>query len=185
MQYIEDLKSDYDYIPNHLKTGLFKLHTFLSGFQIFFDKMAAIYPDFKWLGLRVSDSTFSPSLLPLLSSRFSNCTQNDVTSQRRSWDIFLKKTKTILIDYSGFQISIVETFYFKTCTLSPWCETFLCAQKHFTLNKGVHQNMQKALYIPMFLLLFYSVNNLSTLSKSFHFHNWCRLRVPLPQCWNP
>ena len=32
----------YGYSPNHLKTGTFKIQTFLSRFQMFFDKMVAI-----------------------------------------------------------------------------------------------------------------------------------------------
>ena len=43
------------YSPNHLKNGTFKIWTFLSGFQMVFGKMAAIYPDFKWLGFQISD----------------------------------------------------------------------------------------------------------------------------------
>ena len=42
---------DYSYSPNHSKTRLFKIRTFLFWFQMFFDKMAAICPDFKWAGL--------------------------------------------------------------------------------------------------------------------------------------
>ena len=54
--YSRDLKSD------HLKSGLFegqifklKNETFFSVFQMFFENMAAICPDFKWLGFLVSD----------------------------------------------------------------------------------------------------------------------------------
>ena len=32
----------------------------LSGFQIVFNKMAAICPDFKWLGFRISDAIQNP-----------------------------------------------------------------------------------------------------------------------------
>ena len=35
---------------NHLKTEPFKILTFLSGFKMFFDKMAAICLNLKWLG---------------------------------------------------------------------------------------------------------------------------------------
>ena len=41
---------DYSYNPNHLK-----MWTFLSGFQMVFDKMASICPDFKLLGFWFSD----------------------------------------------------------------------------------------------------------------------------------
>ena len=37
----------YGYGPNHLKTGPFEIQTFLFGFQMVVDKMAAICPDFK------------------------------------------------------------------------------------------------------------------------------------------
>ena len=47
------LGSGYSSSPNHLKTG-----PFLSGFQLVFDKMAAICPDLEWRasGFRISDS---------------------------------------------------------------------------------------------------------------------------------
>ena len=45
----------YGYSPNHLKTRPFKIRPFLSGFQMVFDKMAAICQDFKWFGFRISD----------------------------------------------------------------------------------------------------------------------------------
>ena len=44
----------YSFSSNHSKTGPFKIRTFLSGFKMFFDKMAAICPNFKWLGLWIS-----------------------------------------------------------------------------------------------------------------------------------
>ena len=40
--------SGYSYGPYHLKTGLFKIWTFLFRFQMVLDKMAAICLDFKW-----------------------------------------------------------------------------------------------------------------------------------------
>ena len=43
------------YGPYHSKTGLFKSRTFFSRFQMVFDKMAAIFLDFKWLGFWISD----------------------------------------------------------------------------------------------------------------------------------
>ena len=43
----------YSYGPNHSKTGPFKVWTFLSGFQMVFDKMAAIFLDFIWQGFRI------------------------------------------------------------------------------------------------------------------------------------
>ena len=70
-------------IRKHLKSGLFEgrisngpvfkwsgfsyqpfeIRTFLSGFQMVFDKMAAICPDFKWLGFRISDPIRNPDHL--------------------------------------------------------------------------------------------------------------------------
>ena len=41
--------------PNHLKTESYEIWMFLSRFQMVFDKMAAICPDFKWLCFRISD----------------------------------------------------------------------------------------------------------------------------------
>ena len=42
----------------------FKIRTFLSGFQMIFDKMAAISPDFfKWLGFQISDPVPNPDYL--------------------------------------------------------------------------------------------------------------------------
>ena len=38
-----------------VRTSIFEIQTFLSGFQMVFDKMAAISPDFKWLGFQISD----------------------------------------------------------------------------------------------------------------------------------
>ena len=45
----------YKFSPNHSNTGPFKIMTFLSRFQMVFDKMVAICPDFKWLGFQISD----------------------------------------------------------------------------------------------------------------------------------
>ena len=49
------LSYGYSCSPNHSKTGPFKIQTFVSGFQIFYDNMAAICSDFKWLGFRNSN----------------------------------------------------------------------------------------------------------------------------------
>lgn len=43
----------YSYGRNHSKTGPVAIWTFLSKFQMVFDKMAAICADFKWLGFPV------------------------------------------------------------------------------------------------------------------------------------
>ena len=45
----------YGYSPSHLKAGPFEIRTFSSWFQMVFDKMADICPDFKWLGFLISD----------------------------------------------------------------------------------------------------------------------------------
>ena len=45
----------FTYCVNHLKTGLFIIWTFLPEFQMVSDKMVAIFPDYKWLGFRISD----------------------------------------------------------------------------------------------------------------------------------
>ena len=45
----------YGYSTNHSKTGPFKIQMFLSGFQMYFDKIATICPDFKWFGFQISD----------------------------------------------------------------------------------------------------------------------------------
>ena len=44
----------FSYSPNHSKTGPFEIRMFLSGFQMVFNKMEAICPDFKWLGFCIS-----------------------------------------------------------------------------------------------------------------------------------
>ena len=51
-QYV-NLNYGYSFSPNHWKTGPFKIWTFLSGFQMVFDKIAAFCPDFNWLGFRL------------------------------------------------------------------------------------------------------------------------------------
>ena len=43
-------------VPTIWKTGLFKNRTFLTGFQMVFDRMAAICLDFKYLNVQQSDS---------------------------------------------------------------------------------------------------------------------------------
>ena len=48
------------YSPNHLKTGPFKIGTFLSRFQMVFDKMAAIWLYFKWFGFQILDPIRTP-----------------------------------------------------------------------------------------------------------------------------
>ena len=48
------------YSPNYSKTRPFKIQMFLSGFQMVSEKMAAICPDFKWLGSRISDPIQNP-----------------------------------------------------------------------------------------------------------------------------
>ena len=47
-------------VPNHLKTTPFEIWMFLSGFQMVFDKIAAICSDFKWLGFRISKHIWNP-----------------------------------------------------------------------------------------------------------------------------
>ena len=49
------LSYGYSYSPYHSKTWPLKIRTFLSRFQMVFDKMASICPDFKWLAFRFSD----------------------------------------------------------------------------------------------------------------------------------
>ena len=51
------------YIPINLKTRPFQIWTFSSGFQMVFDKMAAIYQDFKFLGFGVSNPIQNPDHL--------------------------------------------------------------------------------------------------------------------------
>ena len=46
-----------------MKTGPVKIEMFLSEFQMVFDKMAPICPDFKWLGIRISDPIRNPDYL--------------------------------------------------------------------------------------------------------------------------
>ena len=50
-------------VPNHLKTTPFEIWMFLSGFQMVFDKIAAICSDFKWLGFRISKHIWNPDHL--------------------------------------------------------------------------------------------------------------------------
>ena len=45
----------YGYRPNRSKTGTFEIRMFLSRFQMVFDKMVPTCPDFKWLGIGISD----------------------------------------------------------------------------------------------------------------------------------
>ena len=45
----------YMHKPNHLKTRPFKIWTFLFGFQMVLDKLAAICLDLKWSGFRILD----------------------------------------------------------------------------------------------------------------------------------
>ena len=49
--------------PNHSKTRPLEFRTILVGFLMVFDKMAAICPDFKWLGLQISVPIWIPDLL--------------------------------------------------------------------------------------------------------------------------
>ena len=76
----------YSCSPNCSKTGPFKILMLMSRFQMVFDKMAAICPNFKWLGLQISD--------PI-------------------WNLYHLQPNLFLIiqnpDLSGFQISIVLT----------------------------------------------------------------------------
>ena len=44
--------------PDKWKVGLVEGQ--LNHFILFFDKMAAIYPDFKWLGFKISDPIQNP-----------------------------------------------------------------------------------------------------------------------------
>ena len=53
----------YIFSPNDLKAGPFEILTFLPSFQIVFDKMAPICPDFKWLGFQISDPIKNPDHL--------------------------------------------------------------------------------------------------------------------------
>ena len=60
-------------VPTIWKTGPFEIPTFLSKFQIVFDKMATIFPDFKWLGFSISDPEQNPdNLKPNLFLTFQN-----------------------------------------------------------------------------------------------------------------
>ena len=45
----------YSHSSKHSKARPFEICKFLSGFQMVFDKMVAIFPDFKWLTFRISD----------------------------------------------------------------------------------------------------------------------------------
>ena len=63
----------YIYSPNYLKTGKFKIWTFLSGFQMVFDKMVVICLDFKWLGFQIPSkiqTICNPTFFHYLRSRF-------------------------------------------------------------------------------------------------------------------
>ena len=57
------------YSPWHSKTGPFEIWMFVSGFEMVFDKMAAICLDFNWLGFQISDPIQNPDHLQ------PNCTQ--------------------------------------------------------------------------------------------------------------
>ena len=50
----------FGYSPNYSKTRPFEIQMFLSGFQMVSEKMAAVCPDFKWLGSRISDPIQNP-----------------------------------------------------------------------------------------------------------------------------
>ena len=56
----------YSYGPNHSKTSPFKIQSFLSRLQMVFDKMTVICPDFKWLGLQISDLIQNPHCISIL-----------------------------------------------------------------------------------------------------------------------
>ena len=75
----------YSYSPNHSKTGLFKIQTFLSGFQMAFDKMVAICPDFKWLGFWIPDPIWNPDYLQPRLVPFSDPTVCTLKCQLSFW----------------------------------------------------------------------------------------------------
>ena len=56
-------RSGFSYNPNNWKTEPFKIFMLLSGFQMVFNKMAAICPDFKWPGFKISDPIQNPDHL--------------------------------------------------------------------------------------------------------------------------
>ena len=47
-------------VPTIQKTWPFKIRTFFSGFQMIFDKIASICPDFKWFGFWISEPIQNP-----------------------------------------------------------------------------------------------------------------------------
>ena len=49
------LSYSFNYGPDFLKTGTFKIRPFLSGFWMVFDIILAICPNFKWMGLQILD----------------------------------------------------------------------------------------------------------------------------------
>ena len=49
----------HNYVPDHLKSGPFKIWMFLSWFEMFFDKKVAICPDYKWSGFWIEDSIWN------------------------------------------------------------------------------------------------------------------------------
>ena len=54
---------DYSDSPNHLKTRAFQIGMFLSRYQMVFDNMVAICPDFKWSGFHILDPIGNPDYL--------------------------------------------------------------------------------------------------------------------------
>ena len=59
----------YSYSPNHLKTGPFKIWLFLTGFQMVFDKMAAICQEFYysfWMDAMAWRLGWTPSVIDTL-----------------------------------------------------------------------------------------------------------------------
>ena len=73
----------YGYSPNHLKTIPFEIRTFLSRFQMVFDKMAPICLDFKWLGFRISDHIPNSDHLHATQPLFDHLKSRIVRSPKR------------------------------------------------------------------------------------------------------
>ena len=74
-QYIVPIPEKIDTAASsqNLKTKMFKICMFLSGFQMVYDKMVAICSDFKCLGFRISDPIQNPdNFQPNLFSTIQN-----------------------------------------------------------------------------------------------------------------
>ena len=117
------VRLNYTYGPNHLKTRQHKIRTFLFGFQMVCDKMAAIGPVFKWYSFPISDPI--PNLDHLQADLFLT-----VRNPYKSW----------------FQIPAVNHFVIGPfCPMTPFTRSAGLIPAHsFYVPHKMHQLWTKA-----------------------------------------